>query len=183
MRGFEIIASGKPRGFMDSGFLSGTTLFPGMCLEIKPAVVDQQGKFTWRARSLAKGAKGEVAVLLNDFDQGQTIFGFDGGLDPAGGTDQFGQAKRIWKAYQDGYFAPLIYWPHAGEELNMLLNSGPGTGSAGTYNVGDLLAVDDEGMLIANNAFTSAPFKLLEYITTAFSGTYLALVKYLGNNA
>lgn len=165
--GQEIVIESQPKGKWDAGTISGTPK-PGTCLEIVPGTLAVNGRFTWRAVSRNDGAKGPIAVLVNDFNQG----------------------KLSTDAYVSGEFAPNIYWPIAGEELNMLLRYQPGTGTVNSETVGDLLEVDGaSGKLQAvgtggpTGTHASAPFMLLEHLGVSAGADSLVWVKYLGNLA
>lgn len=166
-RGQEIILSADPKGHFDSGFISGTPK-PGTCMEIVPSTAPKGGRFTYRAVSRNDGAKGPICVLVNDYLQG----------------------KLSTDAYVSGTFAPNLYWPIAGEELNMLIRDQPGTGTSLSENIGDLLEVDGAtGMLQGigttgpTGTHASAPFMLLEHLGIDKTDNFLAWVKYLGNNS
>ena len=157
MIGSKIIASAEPRGHYEGVIISGTPL-PGTVMEIVPSTLPVNGRFTYRACTRANGAKGGHPVLLEDEEQGML---------PT-------------TAYVSGTRGK-VYWPMAGEELNMLVNYSAGTGTAGEYNVGDALSIQNDGVLIATTG-TSAPFQLLEFIGIMTTDS-LMLCKYLGNNA
>jgi hypothetical protein len=133
-------------------------------MELVPDTLPQGGRFTYRARSLlADGAKGPIAVL--DFDKLQGKLA----------TDAYVTLTR-----------GFLYWPIAGEELNMLYRDQPGTGTLGSDGIGDLLEVDgNTGMLQGDTgeAAVSTPFMLLENLDSDLSGDTLVFVKYLGNNS
>lgn len=159
-RGTEIIVSTNPQGKFEECVVSGTPK-PGTCMEIVPSTAPIGTRFTYRARSLADGAKGPVCVLLPDQLQGKLA------------TDAYVNATR-----------GFLYWPIAGEELNMLIRDQPGTGTANVENIGDLLAIDGAtGMLQAAGSAASAPFWLLEHGGVDETANYLRWCKYIGNNA
>ncbi len=161
-KGNEIIVSAEPKGHFEECVISGTPK-PGTVMELVPATSPQGGRFTYRACTRADGAKGPIAVLLPDSLQGKLA------------TDAYTNASR-----------GFLYWPIAGEELNMLLRYQPGTGTASTDDIGELLEVDGaSGMLQADTgvAAVSTPFMILENIDAAFTADRLTFVKYLGNNA
>lgn len=161
-RGNEIIVSANPKGHFEECVISGTPK-PGTCMELVPATAPQGGRFTYRAVTRADGAKGPIAVLLPDSLQGKLA------------TDAYENGKR-----------GFLYWPIAGEELNMLLRYQPGTGTASNDAIGDLLEVDGAtGMLQADvgTAAVSTPFMLIQDVDAAMTTDTLVHTKYLGNNA
>lgn len=160
MRGSSVIASACPRGHREECIISGTPL-PGTCAEIVPSTIDVGGVFTYRNVTRSNGAKGPVVVFLEDRQQGKLI------------TDAYVSGTR-----------GFLYWPVAGEELNLLVRETVGTGTAGEENVGDLLAIEKAtGELMAGGALASTPFYLLEHGGVDLGDDNLRLVKYLGNNA
>jgi len=160
MKGTEIIVSAYPRGVREECVISGTPK-PGTCLEIVPATLPINGRFTYRLVTRANGSKGPVVIAEKDRLQGKTE------LDAyVSGTQGF------------------IYWPQAGEEFNMVIRETVGTGTAGIVNIGDLLAIEaGTGELMAAGALASAPFQLLEHPSEPIKADTLHWVKYLGNQA
>lgn len=155
-KGTEIVLAVPAKGTFEECTVSGTPK-PGTCMEIVPATAPANGRFTYRAKSLTAGSKGGVAVLLPDRLQGKLE------------TDAYVSGTR-----------GFLYWPVAGEELNLLVADVAGT--ADDVAIGDLMGIDATGKLHANAAYTSAPFMALEPITDP-TADYLLWVKYLGNNA
>lgn len=168
--GNEIIVSADPKGHFEECLVSGTPK-PGTCMELLPAqttvdtsttpggfpIAATSRRFTYRAKSLTAGSKGPVCVLLPDHLQGKT-------------------AADAYVTLTRGF----LYWPIAGEEMNMLVADVAGTGD--DVAVGDLMGIDAAGKLHANSSYTSAPFAALEPVTDP-TADYLLFVKYLGNNA
>lgn len=160
MRGQCIIATAAPKGHREECIFSGI-IYPGTCVELVPSTVDINGRFTYRNVTRTNGAKGGVAVVLEDRMQGRLA------------TTAYASGDR-----------GFIYWPAAGEELNMLLRESAGTGTVNTENIGDLLAIEKTtGELIAGGALASNPFQLLEHVGGASGTDQLVLTKYLGNQA
>lgn len=158
-KGSEIVVSALPMGHWEECVFSGA-VYPGTCVEIVPSTNPVGGRFSYRNTTRANGAKGPVAVVINDSKQGQLP------------TTQISSGQR-----------GQIYWPCAGEELNMRVSESVGTGTAGEENIGDLLAVQmTSGELMAGGALASQPFWLLEH-GGVDSGDTLKLCKYLGNLA
>lgn len=156
----RIIASSNPKGVFEECVISGTPS-PGIVMELVPSTNPVGGRFTYRACTRTNGAKGGIAVLLEDAMQG----------------------KLPGDAYVSGTRG-FLYWPVAGEELNMLLRESAGTGTLNTENIGDLLAVEKTtGELMAGGSLASTPFMLLEHVGGPSGTDQLVLVKYLGNNA
>lgn len=159
MKGSEFILTSPPRGVFEECTVSGTP-YPGTCMEIVPSTAPANGRFTYRAVTRANGAKGPVVVLGPDRLQG-------------------GLMTTIYVTATRGF----LYWPVAGEELNMYLRDSAGTGTAGEENIGDLLAIEkDSGLLMAGGSLASTPFWLMEHRGVA-TGDVHVWVKYLGNNA
>ena len=165
-RGAEIIVSANPQGKFDECIVSGTPK-PGTCMEIVPSTDPVGGRFTFRAVTRNDGAKGPIAVLLPDSFQG----------------------KLANDAYVTGTRG-FLYWPLAGEELNMLLRYQPGTGTSLDENIGDLLEVDGASGKLQGvgtggptGSHASAPFMLLEHLGLALTADTLIWTRYLGNNA
>jgi hypothetical protein len=159
-RGNAIVLAGNPKGHFEEIIVSGTPL-PGTIMEIVPSTNPIGGRFTYRNVTRANGAKGPVAILDSDVNQG-----FPPGTRYVSGT----QAR--------------IYWPIAGEELNAVLRETAGTGTLGEENIGDLLAIESAtGELMAGGALASQPFYLLEHGGVSEAGDNLKMVKYLGNQA
>lgn len=169
MQGQKIIVSCEPKGRFEGVIVSGTPK-PGTCMEYVPSINPISGRFTMRARTITfplDGQKGPVCVLLADELQG--------------GTNT--------QAYTSGRWGE-VYWPTAGDDLNMLLRYQPGTGTALDENIGDLLEIDGStGMLQgvgtggATGSHLSAPFQLMEHLGVALTTNALVWVKYLGNGA
>lgn len=160
MRGQEVIASANPKGHFEECIISGTPK-PGTCMEIVPAVAAISGRFTYRLVTRASGAIGPICVLLRDELQGKLI------------TDAYVNGTR-----------GFLYWPVAGEELNMVIDDVVGTGCVEDTAIGDLLMVETvTGELMANSAGASAPFAALEKRSGFITADTLEWVKYLGNQA
>jgi hypothetical protein len=155
-RGQEIIVSSEPRGVFDEGVIDDTSK-PGTLMEMVPNAAFVGGRPTWRASSHAAGAKGPVVVLLPDQLQGKTA------------TDAYVAGTRCF-----------LYWPVAGENLNLLLGDVAGTGDIVTQ--GDLFGSTTTGKIIRNSSYTSAPFQAMESLAAATADA-LVWVKYLGNQA
>lgn len=155
-KGNEIILSAYPQGKFMEGTITDTSS-PGMCVEIVPATAMIDGRPSFRARSLTAGAIGPVAVLLPDSMQGKLA------------TDAYVANTRCF-----------VYYPMAGEELNMLVGDVAGTGD--TIAIGDLYGVNNDGKLKANSSYASAPFEAME-ASAALTADKLVWFKYNGNQA
>jgi hypothetical protein len=131
-------------------------------MEIVPATgPNGSGLFTFRTLTRADGTVGPNVVLLEDDEQGKTTA----------------------DAYVSGTVGKL-YWPQAGDELNLLMRDQPGTGTANIDNVGDVLAIDGaSGMLQAAGSATAKPYHLLEDLTGDQSANSLIFVQYRGDQA
>jgi hypothetical protein len=120
-RGNCIIVSSFPQGHFEGGFISGTPK-PGTILQIDPTVALKSGRHTWVVYNRdADGDRpaGPFGVLCEDSLQGKTVD----------------------DAYVSGEFAPRIYMPVAGDELNLLFMNVAGT--ADDIAAGDIAIVDD----------------------------------------
>jgi hypothetical protein len=169
MRGSTILVSAEPKGRFEGIIVSGTPK-PGTCMIPTSANVSVGvGRSTYSARTgYLDGARGPVAVLLEDSLQGGTVT----------------------QAYVSGAWG-MIYWPQAGDELNMILDYQPATGTGGEEFVGALLEiVGASGKLQAKGtwntpagAHVSAPFEQLEQLGVALAADYLLWTRYLGNMA
>lgn len=160
-KGNEIIVSSNPKGHFVEVLISGTPK-PGTVMELVPSTeADANGHHTYRARTGTDGAKGPIPVLLN---YTQNLIG-----------------RTRDDAYASGDLG-MIYFPIAGEELNMLIRDQPGTGTANLSNVGDLLGVDGaSGMLQPVGSGASAPFELLVHLGTDLSANFHAWVRFRGH--
>ena len=147
MKGTRIIVSSPPRGVFEDVIVVGTPK-PGTVMEIVPAVEPVGGVFRYAVYGTqaasgglyvsADGDRKCIAVLLEKDDEGQT--------------------------YNDAYVTlqrGRIYFPIAGEQLNMLFANLSGTDSTA---IGDEFMVDDgTGKLIdADNDAEAHPFTCLE---------------------
>lgn len=169
MRGNTILLSCQPKGRFEGCIISGTPK-PGTVMQPTSAAVSAGvGRSTYSARTgQLDGARGPVAVLLEDYLQG------------SGPT----------VAYVSGTWGQ-IYWPTAGDELNMILKYEPGTGTSGEELIGAFLEiVGASGKLQAKGTFNvpsgahvSAPFEQLEQLGVALAADYLLWCRYLGNDA
>jgi hypothetical protein len=158
-KGTKIVCDADPKGHFEEVIISGTP-YPGTFMEMM-STAPVGGRYSYRNVTRANGAKGEVAILCEDSNQGKTA------------TDAYVSGTR-----------GLIYWPIAGEELNALLRESAGTGTLGEENIGDLLAIEKTtGELMAGGALASTPFKLMEHVGGSSGTDQLVLVKYLGNQA
>lgn len=156
-KGNRIIVASNPRGLFEEGIISGTPK-PGTCMEKTAATAPVSGRFTYRAVTRADGAIGSICVLLEDRMQGKLA------------TDAYVSGTR-----------GFLYYPVAGEDLNMLV--GDVAGTADDVAIGDLFGVTQTtGKLKANNSFASAPFQANEVITDP-TADYLLWVTFLGSQA
>lgn len=166
MRGSGIIVSSHPRGRFEEIVCLNAT-YPGTVMQLDPTIAPIGGRFTFEAANRVDGSKGPNPVLVEDWNQGQLAIT----VIAAGAHAQ-------------------IYWPAAGEELNMLMRYHPGTGTSTDENIGDLLEVDNTGMVTGvssesggTGAHVSAPFQLREHLTTALTANTLVWCQYLGDQA
>ncbi len=168
-KGKNIVASGDPKGVFRDVIISGTPK-PGTILEMTTAA-ESQGKMTYGLPARASGAKGAIAVYCPDELQGAIGVGASLGAQlghTPGDAAVSGQVGRI-------------YFPVAGEEMNMIVASVAGT--ADDVAIGALFGVEQStGKLKADSSYTSAPFMATEVITDP-TADYVACFLYLGNNA
>lgn len=140
--GNEIIVSSEPRGRFTEGIVYGTPK-PGTVMQIKAATAAIGGRFTWEVYTPgADGNQRPIAVLLPDHYQGRLA------------TEAYASGERCF-----------LYFPVAGEELNML--KGDVSGTADDFAIGDVLIVDNgTGKVIATTGTPeSEPFICLETVT------------------
>lgn len=177
-RGTQIVVTSNPKGVFLEGIVSGTP-FPGMVAELTPAVAPVGGRHTWRARSLASGAKGGVFVFREDDLQGKLGVGAPqpGAVPFSGGTQPYA-GSGLGDAYVSGTRC-FLYAPIMGEEMNVVRESAAGT--ADDVAIGDLFSVNNVGKLIPTTS-VSAPFQAMEVISDP-TADYLLWCLYLGNNA
>lgn len=166
-KGKNIVASGDPQGTFRDVIISGTP-YPGMIMQMT-TTAEVLGKMTYVVRSTTAGSKGEIAVYCPDELQGAIGVGaaLSAGGNALGDIAITGQIGRV-------------YFPAAGEELNLVVGSVAGT--ADDVAIGDLFGVNNDGKLKANSSYTSAPFKACETITDPTTD-YVMCFLYLGQNA
>lgn len=125
--GNEIILTPEPRGRRVEGIIEGG-LYPGTVVMVKAGSTrDAGGRLPFVAwNKSAQNVPGLVAILDYDKFQGQTA------------DDAIPDGKR-----------GFVYYPLAGDELNMLVQDQSGTGATSDFSVGDtLVAEDGTGLLI-----------------------------------
>lgn len=168
-RGKNIVVSGCPRGVFRDVIINGTPK-PGTVLELR-ATADSQGLFSFGLPARASGAKGEIAVYCPDELQGAIGVGASLGAN-LGSTPGDAAVSGV---------ISRVYFPVAGEELNMIVASVAGT--ADDVAINDKFGVQTAtGKLIADSSYVSCPFRALEVITDP-TADYLLHVMYMGNNA
>ena len=157
MRGNEIVLSAQPQGKFEEGFIN-NAVAPGICMEIVPGVGMVGGRARWRPTTRAAGASGAIVVLREDRLQG------------------FTQTS----VYAIGTVC-FLYWPIAGEELNMQVEV-PGTGTGTITSIGQRFSVAGDGSgALTLAAGTWAPFSCKEAaIDLAAPGAELVWVQFLG---
>lgn len=176
-KGQEIVLSAEPRGRMEEATITDTSV-PGTIMEIVPATALLGGRPSVRARSQSAGALGPICVLLADRLQGKLGVGGSGATVSSGGVSVTGPALT-----GDAYAANtqcFIYWPEAGDELNLVV--GDVAGTSDTIAIGDLYGVNNNGKLIKDSSYNSAPFLAME-ATAALTGDAMIWFKYLGQRA
>ena len=158
MRGSKILLNANAHGLREEGTITDTSK-PGTLMERVPATASVAGRFSYRACSATAGAKGPRVVLLENWVQG--------------------------KIYSDAYAANercFLYWPVAGDELNLILGDVAGTGDA-AIAIGDVFGVNNDGKLKRNSSYTSTPFEALEAVSAGLAADYLLWVQYRGDQA
>ncbi len=174
-RGTSIVVSADPKGHFDEGIIQDTSV-PGTLMEMVPTTAPAGGRFNYRARSQAAGAVGPICVLREDVFQGKLGVGAITPSVTSGGVTKVGGYGAVGDAYVSGTRC-FLYWPIAGEELNLVLGDVAGTGDKVTQ--GDLFAVNNNGKLIADSSNNDAPFQALETINPITADT-VVWMRYLG---
>lgn len=151
MKGTKIIVTDQPKGVFKECFVNGTPK-PGTVMELDYSEDPVGGVFQWQpygttAASGGNGASADgdrkvVAVLTEKKHEG-------------------GLYSTAYASGDRGY----LYFPLAGEELNMILENQAGTGDS--FQVGDELMVDDgTGKLLSCDSDAEAqPFTALEDVS------------------
>ncbi len=155
-KGNKIVVAAEPQGRMKDGIVSGT-LYPGMAVEIYPAVEPINGLLTYRVCTPGtNGYPSEVAVLVEDELQG------------VADTVAFTTGRNC-----------RVYYPLFGEEINCLVKNLSGT--ADTHAIGDLFEIENaSGLLIASTAAavgTKAPYKCIETSTALTADALLCMIR------
>lgn len=149
-----LINGGQPNGRFIEGIINDAS-YPGMCVELVPATEPVNGRFTYRASSVAAGSAKPIIVLLEDSLQG-------------------GLVTQVYTAGARAFF----YEPHAGDELNMLVKNIAGTGDH--FAIGDKMSVDNTGKLVAGTG-TVQPFQVEETQAAGITADTLLAMIYTGS--
>lgn len=153
-RGQRILVSAEPKGKFQEVIVDGTPK-PGTIMTIKPGTaVDGNGIFTYEPAGTSAGlmaADGDqipIAVLL-------------GGADGCVGVPPGNLSTSAYVSGERG----TVYFPVAGEELNILKLDVAGTGD--DFTIGQKLIVDDGTGKVLGTTGTpeSEPFVALEAVT------------------
>ena len=150
MKGSTILLSGNPKGMFLEGIINGTPK-PGTMMEMDPTASPfiQNGRPTYRVfQRGTTGAKGQVAILLEDNEQGKTV------------NDAYVSGTR-----------GFLYVPISGEELNILLKDVAGTGdvhAAGEYVICE---TGSGKFVVTTGSPGSEPFRLMEAIPAPTADT------------
>lgn len=165
MRGSKIIVTADPRGLRTEGTITDTSK-PGTHMEIVPATAPVGGRFSWRCASTTSvasaGAKSPKVILLENWVVG--------------------------KIYSDAYAANercFLYYPNAGDELNLILGDVSGTGDAAVA-IGDFFGIDPTttpGKLKRNSSYTSTPYHANEAYAAGLAADIWLWVTYRGDQA
>lgn len=160
--GNEIILTPEPRGRRLEAVIEGG-LYPGTCVMLKSgATPDAGNRLTFVAwNKSAQGVPGAIAVL--DYDR----------LSGRSADDAIPDGQR-----------GFVYYPMAGDELNMLVQDQAGTGATSDFSVGDTLEPEDgTGLLIdvtPSAGGRAGPFECMENYNDMSADTRLH-VKATGN--
>jgi hypothetical protein len=152
-----VIVSGG-RGVKRECILDGTPK-PGTCMTVKAATEPVNGVFTFTVYNRdADANRATVAVLLEDELQGY-------GLGTAYVTGKRG----------------MLYYPEAGDHLQMLVANLGGTGEA--FAIGDYLLIDDGTGLLVDTTGTPEmeSFIVMETVTGGITEDTYVLVEYTGH--
>lgn len=154
-QGNDIVIGGEPKGVFREVIVEGTPK-PGVVMQVKASTEPINGTYTFIVATQTDGKQLPIAVLDIDKLQGKTA------------TDAYVTGTR-----------GTVYYPIAGEELNMILQDVSGTGD--DHAIGDHLMVDSgTGKLIAPSSEESNPFVCMETVTDPVADT-LAHVLYSGH--
>lgn len=167
-RGNEIVLSVEPKGTFIECTVVGTPK-PGTVMELKTGVAEVGGRFSFEPA----GFTAAVGVT-----QGMAA---DGNRTPIAVLDiDKLQGKTKDDAYVTGTRG-FLYYPVAGEYLNMILENITGTAADQDFIIGTKLIVDDGTgkLLISAGTPESEPFICLEAVTD-LAADYLCFVQYTG---
>jgi hypothetical protein len=175
-KGTKIIVSSEPHGTFEEGIINDTSS-PGYLVERVTSKAFQGNVGWFQARQTqSAGGVGPVCVLLEDQLQGKVgvkyVFG--------AGTSSGGVTVAGLPQVGDAYVANTrcrVYWPIAGEQLNLVLGDVAGTGD--TVSQGALFGANNNGKIIADSSYNDAPFQAMETLTALTADTPL-WVQYLG---
>lgn len=156
-KGNKIVISANPDPARFRECIVSGTPKPGTVMQLKASTAFVGGRPTYEARSLTAGSKGANAVLLPNTLEGQLST----------------------TAYADGARG-FLYFPQAGDELNMLLEDVSGT--ADTVAIGDRFGVNNNGKLKRDSSYTSTPYQAIEALSALTADALVACV-YNGDNA
>ena len=160
--------SSQPKGVFTEGILGGTqTIVPGQILQVSPSVALVGGRFTYVP--YAPGSNGlsplgpyYVALVAN-------LWGRMPGVLPNPASYSSSTVTYAATPYQIGDRL-FLYCPLPGDELNLLIADGPGTGNA--HNAGELEMIQNgTGKLIPQTGSLVAPFELLESLSALTADT------------
>jgi hypothetical protein len=123
-KGNSIVVQDNPRGCFIEGIVSGTPI-PGTVMEMVPATVPVNGRFTYRSSARGAGRDRMALILMEDSAQGGTMTG----------------------AYVSGTRCQM-YVPLPGEDVNVLVDvPGTGTSLGGGPTIGEYLEYNNDGHL------------------------------------
>ena len=152
MIGTQIIISTEPQGKFIEGIVSGTPK-PGTFMEVVPAVARTQAGWKWRASTKTTGNPRNIVVLLEDKLQGKIY------------SDAYEDATKCF-----------LYRPTGGEIIHGLVLDVAGTGSTDIHAVGDLMAINNAGKLVADAAYTFPQLTLKEAVGPMTADTLAAVM-------
>jgi hypothetical protein len=159
MKGTRILISSPTKGVYEDIIVSGTPK-PGTCMELKPATEPEGNIFTYEAYGVQAASGGKF--VSNDGDRKAIAVLLE--------KDQEG--KTYNDAYADGDRG-RVYFPAAGEELNMLFENQSGTGDA--FAIGDEAMVGNgTGKLLACDSDAEAhPFTVRETVAALTADAWI----------
>ena len=149
MKGNEIIVSAFPQGKFLEGTIVGANIYPGTMMIIDPGVNPIGGRLSYIPANQTTGQARQLWILLPDQLQGGLYNQpYNNSTLPNPVTSSRG----------------FLYAPIMGEELNVLFAGAAGTGSANAFTIGELAAINNAGLGVANSGYTRPQLTVQEHI-------------------